>query len=346
MHVLVITQKVDRNDSNLGFFHRWLEEFSRQADMVTVICLEEGQHEFSHRVRVLSLGKEHGQSRFKYLWRFYRYIWKERKMYDAVFVHMNPEYIVLGGLLWRMMGKKIVLWYTHKSVDLKLRIAEKLSNKIFSSSKESFRIASPKVSFLGHGITTHDFPFKAKTPHDVCTILHVGRISHIKNCEILIEAAHILTKSLNKKIKVIFIGEPIKTEDKIYKENLLKLIEKYNLNDIVHFAGSVPNRDIKNHYYKADVTVNLSPTGGMDKAVLESWATGTPVVLFNEAFNTFLGTYKKDVLCHYQDSADVAQKITHIALHPNSGMVHELSKKVAQEFSLEKLITTLCQALQ
>ena len=130
MKLLIITQKVDDHDDVLGFFVRWIEEFAKHAEKVTVICLQKGEYNLPHNVSVLSLGKETGKSRFTYFVRFFRYIWKLRSDYDTVFVHMNPIYVLLGGVFWKLWFKKIALWYTHKRVDLKLRIAEKLSDII------------------------------------------------------------------------------------------------------------------------------------------------------------------------------------------------------------------------
>src|SRR3989344_4493728 len=120
MRLLVITQKVDRNDPVLGFFHRWIEEFSKHCEKVHVICLKEGVNDLPENVAVHSLGKEEGKSRITYLWRFYYYVLKYRSQHDAVFVHMNPEYVLLGSLFWKIVGKRIVLWYMHKSVTMML----------------------------------------------------------------------------------------------------------------------------------------------------------------------------------------------------------------------------------
>jgi len=38
-------------------------------------------------------------------------------------------YVSLGYPVWKLLNKKVVLWYTHKAVDYKLRIAEKLVDK-------------------------------------------------------------------------------------------------------------------------------------------------------------------------------------------------------------------------
>ena len=104
---MVITQKVDQTDGLLGFFQRWLEELARHYSQVVVICLFKGQADLPPNVRVLSLGKESGAGRLVYFWRFFKYVIAERKNYDSVFVHMNPEYLVLAGWLWRLLRRPL-----------------------------------------------------------------------------------------------------------------------------------------------------------------------------------------------------------------------------------------------
>ena len=77
MRLLICTQTVDRADSALGFFHRWIEELSKRCESVIVVCLKEGKHALPHNVEVLSLGKEAGLSRFAKVFRFYRYIFSQ-----------------------------------------------------------------------------------------------------------------------------------------------------------------------------------------------------------------------------------------------------------------------------
>ena len=50
------------------------------------------------------------------------------------------------------MDKKTALWYSHKAVDLKLRIAEKLVDVIFTAAPESFTLKTQKKMVVGHGI--------------------------------------------------------------------------------------------------------------------------------------------------------------------------------------------------
>ena len=72
MKLLILTQKVDKNDDVLGFFHGWILEFAKNYEKVTVICLYEGKHDLPENVKVLSLGKERGVSKLKYILNFYK----------------------------------------------------------------------------------------------------------------------------------------------------------------------------------------------------------------------------------------------------------------------------------
>ena len=64
MRLLILTQKVDINDNNLGFFHRWIEEFARHCESVIVVCLQKGEYHLPPNVKILSLGKEKKYSEY------------------------------------------------------------------------------------------------------------------------------------------------------------------------------------------------------------------------------------------------------------------------------------------
>jgi glycosyltransferase involved in cell wall biosynthesis len=285
--MLIITQKVDINDPVLGFFHRWIVEFSKHFDTLLVICLYKGQYSLPNNVRVLSMGKEDGDSRIKYIKNLYKYIWKERNNYDEVFVHMNPIYVLLGVFFWKMNNKDIFLWYTHKNVDLKLRLAEKFVKNIFTASKASFRIKSDKVIVTGHGIDISSFPKKELSNSDNYNILTLGRISQTKNQLILIRVMkNILDRGF--KSRLVIVGDSITKKDEIYKNLVIKEIDRLKLNDMVSMVGSVKPSDIYKYYSKADLFVNLSNTGSMDKTILEAMASQTKILTSNEAFKDIL----------------------------------------------------------
>jgi glycosyltransferase involved in cell wall biosynthesis len=346
MKLLIVTQTVDKRDDVLGFFHRWLQEFSTYFESIIVICLKKGEVDLPNNIKVISLGKEQGASRLTYIFRFYKYIFKYKKDYHTVFVHMNPVYVVLGGIFWKLMGKKIALWYTHRQVDLKLRLAVPFTDVIFSAAPESFRIKTNKLKIVGHGIDTELFVFKNKIQDAIFTIVHVGRITRIKNCDTLIEAVAILKHKLQTPFKIIFIGKAVQIDDLSYEQELKKLIKDQNVEDVVEFKGSVPNIEMPHEYEKADVTVNLTPTGGLDKAVFESFATGTPVLITNEAFAGFLGEYKDRLQVIYRNPEDLAQKIADMYHAQYKEKIADyFSTKVKQEYSVPAIVGKLATGI-
>lgn len=266
--LLICTQKVDRNDPALGFFHRWIEEFAKHGEKITVICLEKGKYELPSNVSVYSLGKEQGvASRIAYARRFRKLIREHERDYDAVFVHMNPEYIVLGGAFWRRRGKKIVLWYVHKSVTLWLRLAMLFVDAVFTASEESFRLKSKKVRVIGHGIDTIFFSPDPNTVR-TATILSVGRLMPSKRHDLAIRAAAIGGFALR------VVGEG---EERVHLERLA-----HELRADVHFAGALSQEGVRDEYRRARFLIHASETGSMDKVVLEALATDLPVITTNQ----------------------------------------------------------------
>lgn len=287
MRLLILTQKVDIEDSVLGFFHRWIEEFAKCCEKLTVICLQKGEYNLPQNVRVLSLGKERNQSKIKYLWNFYKYIFKYKNNYDGVFVHMNKEYVLLGGFWWKLWNKKMALWYTHKAVSWQLKLAEKLVDKIFTASKESFRLPSRKVEVVGHGIPVEQFAVKKFEPPPISvggiSFLMVGRITPSKDLEIAIKAvAELRQKKDLPLFSLDIVGDAI-TEGDIEYESMLKELDN-RINAKVSFQSSMIYQEMDRLYQSHHLMIHASRTGSIDKVVLEALASGRLVISSSEAF--------------------------------------------------------------
>ncbi|MDP2651352.1 MAG: hypothetical protein Q8O98_02040, partial [bacterium] len=190
MKLLIVTQRVDKDDPVLGFFHEWVQEFSSHCEKVTVVCLGTGDYSFPPNVKVLSLGKERGASKLEYLVNFYRYVL--RVDYTHVFVHMNQEYVLLAGDLWRLMGKKVALWRNHPDGSLLTNLAVALAHKVFCTSPSSYTSQFKKTKIMPAGIDVDSYE-ESKT--DLSTqgkVLFFGRLSSVKNVHVFIEALKIL----------------------------------------------------------------------------------------------------------------------------------------------------------
>lgn len=286
MKLLIVTQKVDVRDDVLGFFHSWIAEFSKRCEHVTVICLRKGDHHLPQNVTVLSLGKEHAPSRLRYLTRFYVFIWQERNNYDAVFVHMNSVFVVLGGLLWRLWGKKIGLWYIHPKVGTYVRMAHFFARYIFTASEGSFPFVSPKVLVVGHGIDTDRFKPMSSIVKENNSILYVGRISPIKHLEVLVGAVKALHQRHVPFILNIIGGPDVRYGE--YYERIKTELKDLEDEGVVRYHGKISNEDMPRWYNAYEALVNMTPSGSFDKTVLEAMASGTLVATSNTNFIPYL----------------------------------------------------------
>ncbi|NOY35622.1 MAG: glycosyltransferase family 4 protein [bacterium] len=319
--LLIITQKVDKNDDVLGFFHRWIEEFTKHCEKVTVICLQKGDYDLPENTKVLSLGKEKNlttgyrllTAKLKYIFNFYKYIFRERKNYDTVFVHMNPEYVILGAPFWKLWGKKIALWYAHGAVPFTLKLAEKMTDIVFTSTKSGFRLVSKKKKVVGQGVDTEKFqprPEAEKKP-GIFKIISIGRISPVKDYKTLIDAIEILEKQ-GVKLNVDIVGAAGLPEQEKYLSDLKETVARKNISGVINFVGAVSNKDIAARLQSADLFVNMSHTGSMDKAILEAMACGLPILTCNEALLEVLGEYKEKLMYPKKDFKALAEKISRV----------------------------------
>jgi glycosyltransferase involved in cell wall biosynthesis len=343
MKLLICTQIVDKDHPILGFFHRWIEEFAKNCEEVHVICLQKGQYSLPANVYVYSLGKETGNSKVVQLLNFFKYIWTLRKRYDNVFVHMNQIYVILGAPLWRLFKKHIGLWYAHGAVSHSLKIAEKFVHSIITSTSEGFRLESKKIHLVGQGIDTRQFSYRENF-HDLhkLRIVFVGRISPVKQCEVLIEAVRIL-RDKSVICSAVLIGEPSTKE---YYNELQEQCQKHGLENVVKFIDGVKNTDVITYLREADVFANTSVTGSLDKTGLEALSAGVPVVTANEAYAELFGQYHERLMYSKGSAGELAERI--LALHMASdrqSIISELSKKVHNSYDIKAFATKVLKVL-
>jgi glycosyltransferase involved in cell wall biosynthesis len=340
MRLLICTQAVDLDDPVLAFFHRWLEEFARNAKEVHVICLKEGRHELPQNVKVHSLGKEDGRSLFKYISRFYRHITSLSGEYDAVFVHMNPEYAVLGGPLWWVLRRRVGLWYIHPRSSLKLRVALTLVDYIFSASENSFPFATSKLVPLGHGIDVGFFSPGHFVPSPTLRVMHVGRLAPVKHIETILDAIDELsTRNIPNSFDQY--GEEL-PQDAAYAAQLRERVASMQ-NCIFH--GKASPEQVSEAYRTHDVHVNATTSGSFDKAALESMASGTITVASSIAFTDILPDALRFEECDSRSLAKALTRIAHMSEDERKTVRDDLRKN-ATKSNLQQLIATIVQKLR
>lgn len=274
MKLLICTQKVDPTDSVLGFFVRWIEEFEKYTDVQVISLKDLGRGgKLMRTLRLIRLAQS--------------------LEYDAVFVHMNPEYLVAAGWLWRLKGKKVSLWYTHKSVNLLLRIAVFFADTILTASKESFRLKSSKVRVLSHGIDTTFFTPDLGIQRE-SFFLSVGRLSPSKRHDLAIHIA----ASESRLLRIAGDGPERPTLERLARASGAQ----------VEFLGALSQIQLRDEYRKASALIHTSETGSLDKVVIEALACGLPVRTNDPALK-FLESKGPEYVAEHHALASLIPKI-------------------------------------
>ena len=322
MKLLILTQKIDRTDPILGFFHRWVEEFAKHCKSVTIICLQEGEHNLPQNVRVLSLGKGKvksqkskvkGLEKLKYVFNFYKHIWRERKNYDTVFVHMNQEYVLLGGLLWKLLGEKVMMWRNHLKGDWMTRLAVFFSDRVFCTSEYSYTARYKKTSIMPVGIDTDLFRRDETITRTPNSILFLGRISPVKNLDVFVRALELLDKKGVNFVGNIY-GDPLEIGNAYYEE-IKKLAQKLEDKGKIIFHAAVPNHKTPKVYNQNEIFVNLTESGSFDKTILEASACECLVIVSNQSLKDMLS---EQFLFRDRNASELAEKLYIILFTKNN----------------------------
>ncbi len=353
MKLLIVTQIVDREDPVLGFMHGWIAAFAKECTHVEVIGLKVGTQNLPANVTVHSLGKERGVrpfQRLRYAYRFCALLVRRRNMYETVFVHMNHEYVVLGGLWWRLLGKRVGLWYAHGFVPWTLRLAHQLAHVVFTSTVSGFRIPSRKVRVIGQGIDSELFSF---LPHEWNSsapfhVAIVGRISPVKDYETLLRAAQLLhTKGMH--LRVSIVGGAGTPEQEAYHTELRNMVSALGLADVVTFLPPMPNYLLPEFLHTVDCFANTSRTGSLDKTMVEAMCAGVIVVSSNIAMEEVFEELREQLMFPPGDAQTLAARITmlqQLAPDARRALQMTLRTKAETQHGLARFVRIICAGLQ
>ncbi|XKT75422.1 MAG: glycosyltransferase family 4 protein [Patescibacteria group bacterium UBA2103] len=322
MKLLVITQVVDTEHPVLGFFHKWIIELSKHVEELHVIALQVGTYNLPDNVHVHSLGKEDGVGRFVYIWRFYKYLFSFK--YDHVFVHMNAEYVMLGGLFWKLLRKKVVLWYNHTVGSLLLRVSTPFVDVHMHTSSYAYPARYKDAVAMPAGIDTEVFKVLPEVSKKEKSIYFQGRVAPAKRVHVLLEA-FVLVKKEIPETSLTIVGP----EDEVYAKELKEKYASYIKNKSLVFMGPVPHLETARLFNEHTVSVNLTDDGNYDKTVLESLACGVPVIVSSRAFSDVVS---ESLHVDAPEADKVAQKLQEVFEN-----VPDIDSSIVEPYSLPVL---------
>jgi glycosyltransferase involved in cell wall biosynthesis len=219
---------------------------------------------------------------------------------------MNQEYILLGGLFWKLSGKKIYFWRNHPKGSWLTEIAVWFSERVFCTSTHSFTAKFKKTEILPSGIDTDLFFIDNKVPVLPNSILSLGRISPIKNIDKIVELAFALDKE-GVDFVLDIVGDPVNPEDCQYLEKLVARSKILNDKGKINFISAVSQEGAALMFKSHEIFLNLTPSGSMDKTILEAAASGSIPIVTNKFFS---GIFEEKMITS-GEPADLLSKIVY-----------------------------------
>lgn len=326
MKLLLVTQALDLDDPVLSAYHGWVVELAKHFESIEVVCLKTGRYEMPTNVHVHSLGKTASRrqkavgSRIRYTFRFLKLVWRLRHEYDAVFVHMNQEYILVAGWFWKLLGKKIYLWRNHYAGSVLTDVAALFCTKIFCTSKHSYTAKYKKTVLMPVGVDTKLFFPDERIPRKPHSILFLARMASSKRPEMLIDALALLAREDQAFIASI-VGSPLPKDEGYYK-GLKEKVRSLGLANQVSFHPGIPNSQTPDLYRAHGIFVNTSPSGMLDKTIFEAAASGCRVLAVSEDLATLAGPNS-----HFNSSAGLVECLERALASP---LTHTVPTWVAE----------------
>lgn len=351
MHLVVITQVLDRRDAVLGFFHTWCVEFARHVDELTVFAQDVGDVDLPDNARAVSLGRDEGRGKPTMLARLTRGLAGVRKP-AAIWAHMVPRFVLYAAPVAAARRIPLTLWYTHAGVDRSLRMAAPLVRRVFTASEESFRLesAAAKVIVTGHGIDGDHFALGGdERPVDVLT---VGRVAPSKGQRELLDALERLAASHggapDAMPRTEIAGDILLARDRAYADEVSARAAAWG--DRVSLLGAVPYVEVADVMRRAKIMVNVSGTGSVDKVVLEAMACGTIPLSCNESFAPILGDFHGGrLMFEHGDTAGLATRLDElltIGAAARADLGRELRDHVLEHHDVRRLIPRMVDVME
>lgn len=215
--------------SNIG----WARAFSQQFSDVLIYATRVGNipQDLPTNIEVHEIGGGSKSKRVKALGKlsYLTFMILVQRKKVQVFHHMIHKTVIFPGFLFRMVGVKQILWYSHSVAGKGLSLAAQIVNHIVAPTRQSFPLSEYRVAKgLGQAIdVTRLVPktFSRDLPFNFVKVSSIGRVNRIKNLNKLLEALSTINTDIAFQIE--FTG-PV--QDVKYRSELVELATAKSLN--------------------------------------------------------------------------------------------------------------------
>ena len=199
----------------------------------------------------------------KYIFKLAKKIKEKEKQYIAM----------IGGLHMSYDGKALNYYKNahHIIVHTNYQKQELLNHPNFSNFD---------IRVLPLGIDTDYFKPLERKERNGFIITYVGRISRLKQIELVIQAVAYCKKEGIEAIQLNIIGPK---SDAVYFDELTSLIQKLDCQDNIHFLGTISHENLVAYYQNSDILALPSKHESFGMVMTEAMACEVPVIALKDS---------------------------------------------------------------
>jgi glycosyltransferase involved in cell wall biosynthesis len=292
----------------------------------------------------------HGLRKFAgyiYLLSLFWYLWRERKGYDLIHVHLLSYPAWAAVLAGRLLGKPVIIKVANSGTQsdlLRMRKADLLpgqrqmlpltlkADRLVALSAESMQelraagVPAARIVRIPNGVVIPPATLRARMPGELALVF-AGRLVPSKGVAVLLNAlaqARQARPALRWRLSILG-GGPLRAE-------LKALALQLGLDEIVTFMGAVD--DVPAHLAQADVFVLPSQAEGLSNALLEAMARGLACVASDVGGNReAIQPGASGLLAAPNDAAALAAALVQLADDP--GLRERLGRQARQQVEAE-----------
>ncbi len=272
---------------------------------------------------------------FSFLFSFFRR--KNIKKYDVVYIN---TIVILDYILLKLnKNQKKIIHVRELPKGLKLLFFKRILNRsnaylIFNSNatKNTFKSLKVKGMYtVDNGVNGFTEVNKIEEINNL-NLLLIGRINSWKGQDLLIKAIHEIPDEFKTKISVKIVGDVYEKELK-YKDNLIKLLDNYNLSKTVEILPFTKEPQSLFKWSHIIIVPSKQPEP-FGRVAIEAMSASRPVIAAaHGGLKSIVVDKKTGLLFEPNNAKDLASKIVYLLSNPSYIIkMGEEGKKRFEEF--------------
>lgn len=287
MNLIFFCQSTDTSDPIIADTKDRILAFTSldEIERVLLFTTRSSQYLFEDKIKHVNLDVPK-KGRFFALLKFYLEIIHFMNGKPTLFYcYMTPTIAILVWPFRLFKNFKIAIWFAHSQFRSLVKFNLKyVANLWFAPNAAHAKLNYSNLRIVGQAVDLEFFsPLnESNYQNKKYDLITAGRLTPVKKFENIIQAVAMLRDNHNTKCKLAICGDAYSEYDLNYKNELINLIKKNNLEDQIELLGSLSKNDLRNHLRISKFFI-FPQVGGISKAVVEAISCGLPVIICDSA---------------------------------------------------------------